>query len=744
MVRFWGFSKAVLCLGLVVGLSSCFRSKLAWENDLTLTADSAAPTFSGLASATAPGPSQIDLGWALATDDQTASSSIYYTVYVSVTSGAQNFSSPTSITAAGATTHSITGLLPNTTYYVVVRAKDLAGNEDTNAVERNVTTSPDTMPPTFSGVSGISSGANTITLSWSAASDNITPTSGMTYLIYQATTSGGQSFGTPTATVSGGALSWTSSALLQGQTYYYVVRARDGASNTETNVVELSQFMADTQAPTFAGLTSATGMGSGSVQLNWSSATDNVTAAGSLLYDIYFSTTSGTQNFGSASYVSAAGATSYVATGLTQGVTYYFVVRARDAAGNRDTNTVQFTAAPLDTTAPIFSGVSVATGNAPSSIDLSWSPASDNVTATGSIIYDIYQANSSGGQNFTVPSYSTGPGATSYTVTSLLAGIPYYFVVRARDVAGNRDTNTVERTATIVDPTAPTFAGLTSAVAITTTSVLLTWSPATDVVTPQGSIVYDIYPASSSGGQNFVTPDSTTAPGATSAVVSGLPAGMTFYFVVRARDTDGNRDANTVERIAATLPTPTGMLVYTSRASTVSEGSSSDYLTQSSGFAGSWGYTIANSDMITITTSGATARLYGMTLGDYYSGPNTFTFTMYVISGPATSGTVLASRIFNGVPVKTGTGQTMFLFTNPVVLTPGTYTVGFAWPSGNSNGMTLHQPSGYSRSSSVVTGSGGTLTVTYGNAVFDGPGELGASNMTDSNFGQVNSLLWDL
>lgn len=744
MGRVSNFNKMLVWIGLSLSFSSCFRSKLAWESAISHVNDSTAPAFSGLSSASATGPSQVNLSWSAATDDVSSSAEIFYSVYLSLTPGGQNFSAPVTSSAPGDTALSAGGLLPSTTYYFVVRARDAAGNEDTNTVERTATTLADSTPPVFSGVGGISSAGNTITLTWSAATDNITPSSSITYLVYQATTAGGQNFGTPTATVGAGGLSWTSSALPQGQTYYYVVRARDSANNTETNIAELSQVLPDTQAPTFSGLASATGMAGGSVQLNWSAATDNVTPGASLLYDIYFSTTPGTQNFASANYTSAAGASTYTATGLTQGVTYYFVVRARDVAGNRDANTIQHSATPLDTTPPTFSGLSTSTANPPTSIDLSWASGSDNVTAPGSLVYDIYQAITPGGQNFATPTYSTAPGATTFTATSLTPGIAYYFVVRARDAAGNRDANTIERTATIVDPTAPTFAGLASANAITTTSILLTWAPATDVATPQASIVYDIYPSLSPGGQSFGSPDSTTAPGATSAVVTGLSPGMTFYFVVRARDTDGNRDGNTVERWASTLPTAVGMLVYTSRANTVSEGGSSDYRTQASGIVGTWGYNGNNSDMMTITTSGATAKLAGMTLGSLYSGPNSFTFTMYVFSGGSTSGSVIASKSFSAVPVDTSTGQTMFLFDTPVTLAPGTYTIGFAWPSGYANGTTLHQTTGISRPSSTVVGSGGTLIVTYSDPTLDGPGELASSNGTSTVYGQVTTLLWDL
>jgi hypothetical protein len=102
----------------------------------------------------------------------------------------------------------------------------------------------------------------------------------------------------------------------------------------------------------------------------------------------------------------------------------------------------------------------------------------------------------------------------------------------------------------------PSFGGLQSAVACTpgpqrpgqTTPFTLSWQPASDPSTPSSQIVYEIYLASSPGGENFAAPTWTSAPGATSFRTPGLPSHGSFYFVVRARDAAGNADANTVER----------------------------------------------------------------------------------------------------------------------------------------------------------------------------------------------------
>ena len=105
------------------------------------------------------------------------------------------------------------------------------------------------------------------------------------------------------------------------------------------------------------------------------------------------------------------------------------------------------------------------------------------------------------------------------------------------------------------DRTPPKFAGLERAFACTpgpqrpgqTTPYTLSWRAAADDRTPSAQIVYDVYTASTSGGESFSKPSWTTGPGVTSFRTPGLPSHGTAYFVVRARDAAGNADSNVRE-----------------------------------------------------------------------------------------------------------------------------------------------------------------------------------------------------
>jgi hypothetical protein len=133
-------------------------------------------------------------------------------------------------------------------------------------------------------------------------------------------------------------------------------------------------------------------------------------------------------------------------------------------------------------------------------------------------------------------------------------------VPEVSDTNNCRATRTVRVLATR-DETAPTFAGLETATTCipgpvrpdTTASYLLTWDAAADDVTPPTEMVYDVYQATQAGGETFSSPTYTTEAGATSFVTPQLPAVQTFYFVVRVRDSAGNRDANTIEHVGVNV-----------------------------------------------------------------------------------------------------------------------------------------------------------------------------------------------
>jgi hypothetical protein len=106
-----------------------------------------------------------------------------------------------------------------------------------------------------------------------------------------------------------------------------------------------------------------------------------------------------------------------------------------------------------ETVAPVFAGLVAAVACLPGPVGgdrlvpyhLRWQAAHDDRTPSSQIVYDVYRARSPGGESFARPTYVTKPGATTFTTPPLPSSTTYYFVVRARDAAGNRDRNRRER-----------------------------------------------------------------------------------------------------------------------------------------------------------------------------------------------------------------------------------------------------------------------------------------------------------
>ncbi|MCK4443017.1 MAG: fibronectin type III domain-containing protein, partial [Thermoplasmata archaeon] len=305
-----------------------------------------------------------------------------------------------------------------------------------------------------------------VDLYWAAATDpdliecNSDPSIPITYHIYLSTTSGGQDFLTPDAATQDTSLQIT--GLQNGVTYYFIVRAQDAVGNEEGNTIEESAMPTtpmDTTPPQFQGLLSATDLGTyGNVSLTWSDATDpdtiecNSDPSLPIEYNVYVSTTSGGQDFLTPD--ETATGTQATITGLQNGVTYYFVVRAMDSAGNEEDNTIERTAmptTPVDSTPPIFDGLNlIVTDNGTGDMTLIWNAATDpddpecNADPSTPITYNIYVSEVPGVFDFNLPSATTSQ--QQYPFLDLERGVIYYFIVRAEDNAGNEETNTVTKT----------------------------------------------------------------------------------------------------------------------------------------------------------------------------------------------------------------------------------------------------------------------------------------------------------
>ncbi|WP_259620158.1 InlB B-repeat-containing protein [Paenibacillus doosanensis] len=249
------------------------------------------------------------------------------------------------------------------------------------------------------------------------------------YKIYQSTAAG--SYANPLTTVSGAVYSYTSSGLKNGTPYYYVVKAiNEGGDSAPSNEITATPQVLSPGAPEIV----AAQPGNKQVRLNWKP------VAGAVGYTVYSGTASG--KYGKEAATVSGSVYSYEVTGLTNGTTYYFVVKATNPGGE----------------SPVSNEVSATPKSVPS--------APTSVTAVagkGQAVITFTPSDDDGGSPITGYEVAASPGnitvsgtASPITVTGLTNGIAYTFTVKAVNGVG---AGTASEPSNAVTPFIPSKGG---------------------------------------------------------------------------------------------------------------------------------------------------------------------------------------------------------------------------------------------------------------------------------------------
>jgi len=494
-----------------------------------------------------------------------------YSYAIGTTPGGTDVADWTSAGAATEVTRSGLSLTLGTTYYFAVRAANGVGLWSPVGVSDGVIV--DYTAPT--GVSVIDDGdyissGSTLHAVWSAQ-DAQSGVAEYEYCI--GSSSGAENVVGWTSTGTATSITRTDIALIEGSTYYFGVRARSGAglwsSGTWSNGITVDRVPPTTPVVIDDGAYTADRT---QLHASWS-ATDAV--SGIAAYEYAIGTTAGGTNV--VGWTSTGTATSVTRTGLnlTDGVTYYFAVRARDGAGGWSavgtSNGILVDTTPPTT--PVVTDGGEYTSS-PDTLSAQWA----SIDAQSGIVEYQYAIGTTAGGTQIVGWTSTGTTSqVTKTGLSLVVGTTYYFAVRARNGAGG--WSAVGTSDGIkFDNTPPSAPVVTDDGQYTSirTALHAIWS-ANDV--ESGIAEYQYRIGTTAGGGEVV--DWTSAGAATEVTRTGLNLtdGVTYYISARAKNGAG---------IWGAAGTSNGIIVDGSPPTTPAVTDTGQYTTSTNALSASW------------------------------------------------------------------------------------------------------------------------------------------------------------
>ncbi len=460
--------------------------------------DTTPPTVPGTPALVSKTDTSITINWAASTDNVGVTK---YEVYRGVTTnGTTTYSFAGSLIVTSYTDSNLNIASP---YTYIVKAYDAANNVSTSLASAVITTNDSIPPVKPAAPTLVGKTDTTISISWTATTDNVGVTR---YDVYRGTT-------LITTVPTGGSLAYTDINLSSSTTYAYTVVAFDAAGNSSTsdalsittNVTPDTTPPVKPLAPTLVSNTNTT------ASIAWTATTDNV---GVTRYDLYRDTTLITS-------VATGGSLSYNDSGLTASTTYAYTVKAFDAAGNSSTSdalSVTTSAAP-DVTPPVKPLPPTLVSKTDTTASVSWTATTDNIGVTQ---YKLFRGTT------LIATVATG-GALTFTDTNLTSATTYSYTVQAFDAAGNFSTSDALSVMTN-DVTPPLKPLPPTLVSKTDTTVSVTWTATTDNV---GVTQYRLF-----RGTTLVTTVATG--GSLSYTDTNLTSATTYSYTVQAFDAAGN------------------------------------------------------------------------------------------------------------------------------------------------------------------------------------------------------------
>ncbi len=484
-------------------------------------------------SATASGPTQINLSWTAPKDDGGADIG-GYEILLSTNAG-REWTVLVENTGNAFTTYSHTNLKPETTYHYFVRAVNSVGASLPSNIS-SATTNSASKPGRPTGLGATVSGREQINLSWTAPKDDggaairgyrieISANTGNTWTDLVANTGGGI-----------GISSYAHTELQPGTTHHYRVSAINSVGiGNPSNVVNATTDAAERpDAPT--GLR-AVASGRTQINLSWTAPTDDGGAA-IQGYRIQVSTNAGATW---ANLITNVTGTSYTHTGLQAETTRHYRVSAINSIGTSDPSSVTNATTDAAVRPERVTDLS-AQSKGYTQIILSWAaPANDGGAAIRG--YRIEESMNSG-NIWTDLVTNTGNTGTTYEHMGLQPGTTrHYRVYAINSVGESTSASNVANTTTdtAVRPDAPT--GLSATVS-EHDHVKLSWTAPSG----NGGAVITGYriEISSNAGTLWTNLVMNTENTATTYTHTDLTPGTTHHYRVYAINSIGVSDPSNV------------------------------------------------------------------------------------------------------------------------------------------------------------------------------------------------------
>lgn len=311
----------------------------------------------------------------------------------------------------------------------------------------------------------------------------------------------------------------------------------EGSCTVTATAPQTTNFTAATQTATFVvsvapplaptGFTVSAGSASGQLSASWTAPSTSTTGGTIASYDLEIST----DGVNYSALATALVATTYTATGLTNGTGYKFRIRATNTAGQTSSWFTSLTstkpyAAPLNLTLPTITGSPIG-GIALSADAGTWN---ENGNALSSTTYQ-WQISDDGSTGWTNLSSAT---SSTYTPSAAQAGKYLAVVVTATNAAGSTSAQSV---ATSVIQSGVASAPQNFAVTAGNQQLVVNWSaPSTTNGGTISSYTLQYLPA----GGSWTTASSSLAASATSSTITGLVNGTSYDVRLFAVTAAGN------------------------------------------------------------------------------------------------------------------------------------------------------------------------------------------------------------